>query len=96
MVTHEGPLLELGPWRAGEQHPLGHGGAHAQQVGGAGGGQVSVVARYFPGTGELIRKSARNLDLKNISNLNSNQIQFTRNTKTPIYFILFSCLILSA
>ena len=32
MVTHEGPLLELGPWWAGEQHPPGHGGANAQQV----------------------------------------------------------------
>ena len=50
MVTHEGPLLELGPWRAGEQHPSGHGGANAQQVGGAGGGQVSVVASHFPRT----------------------------------------------
>ena len=55
MVTHEGPLLELGPWRAGKQHPPGPGGADAQQVGGAGGGHVSVVARHFPRTGELIR-----------------------------------------
>ena len=32
----------------------GHGGAHAQQVEGAGGGDVCVVAWHLPGTGEHI------------------------------------------
>ena len=55
MITHKGSLLELCALWAGEQRPPGPGGAHAQQVGGAGGGHVSIVARHFPGTGELIR-----------------------------------------
>ena len=54
MITHKGSLLELGTRRAGEQHPPGHGGAHAQQVGVAGGGYVSIVAWHLPRTGELI------------------------------------------
>ena len=65
MVTHKGSLLELGTRRAGEQHPPGQGGAHAQQVGAAGGGHVSVVAWHLPRTGELI--STHNLELKFIS-----------------------------
>ena len=43
MVTHKGSLLELCTLWAGEHHPPGHGGAHAQQVGGAGGGDVCIV-----------------------------------------------------
>ena len=62
MITHKGSLLELGTRRAGEQHPPGHGGAHAQQVGVAGGGYVSIVAWHLPRTGELI--STHNLELK--------------------------------
>ena len=54
MVTHKGSLLELGTQRAGEQHPPGHGGAHAQQVGVAGGGYVSIIAWHLPRTGGLI------------------------------------------
>ena len=45
MVTHQGSLLELGALWAGELHPPGPGGAHAQQVGGAGGGHVCIVTR---------------------------------------------------
>ena len=67
MVTHKGSLLELGTRRAGEQHPPGHGGAHAQQVGVAGGGYVSIVAWHLPRTGELIR--THNLELMFISML---------------------------
>ena len=65
MVTHKGSLLELGTRRAGEQHPPGHGGAHAQQVGVAGGGYVSIVAWHLPRTGEHI--STHNLELMFIS-----------------------------
>ena len=65
MITHKGSLLELGTRRAGEQHPPGQGGDHAQQVGAAGGGHVSVVAWHLPRTGELI--STHNLELKFIS-----------------------------
>ena len=45
MVTHQGPLLELGALWTEELPPPGPGGAHAQQVGGAGGGHVCIVAR---------------------------------------------------
>ena len=54
MVTHQGPLLELGALWAGELHPPGPGGAHAQQVGGAGGGYVCIVTRGQTRTGEFI------------------------------------------
>ena len=43
MITHKGSLLELCALWAGEQRPPGPGGAHAQQVGVTGGGDVSVV-----------------------------------------------------
>ena len=54
MITHESSLLELCTQWAGEQHPPGHGGAHAQQVGGAGGGDVSIVAWHQTRTREHI------------------------------------------
>ena len=54
MITHKSYLLELCTLRAGEQHPPGHGGAHAQQVGVAGGGYVSIIAWHLPRTGGLI------------------------------------------
>ena len=54
MITHKGSLLELCTLWAGEQHPPGHGGAHAQQVGGAGGGDVSIVACHLPRTREHV------------------------------------------
>ena len=53
MITNKSTLLELCPLWAGKQHPPGHGGAHAQQVGGAGGGHVSIVAWHLPSTGVL-------------------------------------------
>ena len=56
MVTHKASLLELCALWAGEQHPPGLGGAHAQQVGGAGGGHVSIVALCHSRAGELIRR----------------------------------------
>ena len=55
MVTHKGSLLGRCALWAGEQHPPGPGGAHAQQVGGAGGGYVCIVAWCLSRTGELIR-----------------------------------------
>ena len=55
MVTHKSSLLELCTQLAGEHHPPGHGGAHAQQVGGAGGGDVSIVAWCQTRTREHIR-----------------------------------------
>ena len=48
MITHKCSLLELCTGWTGEHHPPGHGGAHAQQVGGAGGGDVSIVAWHLP------------------------------------------------
>ena len=60
MITHKSSLLELCTLWAGEQHPPGHGGAHTQQVGAAGGGHVSIVAWHLPRTGELI--ATLNLD----------------------------------
>ena len=55
MITHKGSLLELCALWAGEQHPPGPGGAHAQQVGVAGGGDVSIVPWCLSRTGEIIR-----------------------------------------
>ena len=55
MVTHQGSLLELGALWAGELHPPGHGGAHAQQVGGAGGGHVCIVTRGKARAGKFSR-----------------------------------------
>ena len=54
MITHKSSLLELCTLWAGEQHPPGHGGAHAQQVGGAGGRHVSIIAWHQTSTGEHI------------------------------------------
>ena len=62
MITHKCSLLELCTLWAGEQHPPRHGGAHAQQVGAAGGGDVCIVAWYLPRTGGLI--GTHNLELK--------------------------------
>ena len=58
MITYKGSLLELCALWAGEQPPPGPGGAHAQQVGVAGGERVSVVAWCLSRTGELIRTVA--------------------------------------
>ena len=57
MITHNCSLLELCTLWAGEHHPPGNGGAHAQQVGGAGGGDVSIVAWHLPWAGEHIGTS---------------------------------------
>ena len=54
MITHKSSLLELCTLWAGEHHPSGHGGAHAQQVGGAGGGDVSIVTWHLPRTREYV------------------------------------------
>ena len=54
MITYKSPLLELCTLWAGEHHPPGLGGAHAQHVGGAGGGDVCIVAWHLPRTGEHI------------------------------------------
>ena len=54
MITYKGSLLKLCALWAGEQHSPGPGRAHAQQVGGAGGGHVSIVAWCLSRTGEFI------------------------------------------
>ena len=65
MITHKSSLLELCTLRAGEQHPPGHGGAHAQQVGGAGGGDVCIVSWHLPKTREHVGTS--NLEFETAS-----------------------------
>ena len=61
MITHKSSLLELGPWRAGEHDPPGPGGAQAQHVGSAGGGDVSIVTWLFVGAEGLFVLTPINL-----------------------------------
>ena len=65
MITHKCSLLELCTGWTGEHHPPGHGGAHAQQVGGAGGGDVCIVAWHQTRTREHIGTS--NLEFETAS-----------------------------